>query len=175
MNNWYVITGAPSSGKTTVLNILRQRGYLTIDEVARTYIDCELSKGKTIEQIRKDELAFQTSVLKQKYMIESHLSTTRLTFFDRGIPDTHAYRELYGMHDHSDISKYMKKCFYKKIFLFEILSYKQDYARTETSDQAIKIEHLLEKQYLNNGFTVIKIPKLSVDERLKIIYKELCN
>lgn len=33
--NWYVLIGAPSSGKTTILDKLQSHGYLIIPEVAR--------------------------------------------------------------------------------------------------------------------------------------------
>ena len=37
--NWYVITGGPGSGKTTTVNLLKERGYITTFEHARHYPD----------------------------------------------------------------------------------------------------------------------------------------
>jgi predicted ATPase len=37
--NWYVITGAPCSGKTSVIRELEKRGYRVVHEVARAYIE----------------------------------------------------------------------------------------------------------------------------------------
>ena len=64
-NNWYVITGAPSSGKTTIVKLLKSKGYIVLYEAARIYIDQELKKGKTIQKIRKDEGKFQKESLPQ--------------------------------------------------------------------------------------------------------------
>ena len=50
--NWYVITGAPCSGKTAVICALEQMGCQVVHEVARAYIDKELGKGKSIAQIK---------------------------------------------------------------------------------------------------------------------------
>ena len=56
--NWYVITGGPSTGKSKTIDYLAYLGYLIRPEVARILIDDELSKGKTLEEIREDEINF---------------------------------------------------------------------------------------------------------------------
>ena len=65
-SKWYVITGGPSSGKTTVLKKLAELGYLTYPEAARVFIDGEMAKGKSLKEIRGDEAEFQRKVLKIK-------------------------------------------------------------------------------------------------------------
>ena len=62
--NWYVITGGPSSGKTTTVNLLKARGYKTTIEHARHYLDTQQSNGKTVEEIRKHQAEFQLGVFK---------------------------------------------------------------------------------------------------------------
>jgi len=47
--NWHIITGAPCSGKTTVINEIERRGIRVIHEVARAYIDRQLGKGLRFE------------------------------------------------------------------------------------------------------------------------------
>jgi len=37
-NNFYIITGRPGSGKTSIINILQSRGFLCIEEVGRQII-----------------------------------------------------------------------------------------------------------------------------------------
>src|SRR5579872_2819615 len=61
--NWCVLTGAPCSGKTTALNVLKDLGYRCIPEMARVYIEDELSKGHSLKEIRADERAFQKKVV----------------------------------------------------------------------------------------------------------------
>ena len=54
--NWQVITGGPSTGKTTVINMLAERGYKTTIEHARHYIDTMRTEGQTVEELRSNQL-----------------------------------------------------------------------------------------------------------------------
>ena len=65
--NWYVITGGPGSGKTTTVNLLKERGYITTFEHARHYLDTQRLKGKTIEGVKKRQREFQLGVLDMQY------------------------------------------------------------------------------------------------------------
>jgi len=46
--NWHVITGAPCSGKTTLINQLANLNFQTGLEAARQYFEIETAKGRTI-------------------------------------------------------------------------------------------------------------------------------
>ena len=43
--NFYIFTGGPGSGKSTVLEILKNKGYLTVNEVAREIIKNQVRTG----------------------------------------------------------------------------------------------------------------------------------
>ena len=51
--NWYVITGAPCSGKTTLIDQLADLGYNTVPEAGRKYIENELAKGRSLDEVRQ--------------------------------------------------------------------------------------------------------------------------
>ena len=97
LTNWCVITGAPCSGKTSVVNELERRGYKVVHETARAYIDQQLAAGRRLDQIKADELAFENHILNAKLAIESSLPANETIFFDRGIPDSIAYFKLAGL------------------------------------------------------------------------------
>ncbi|MEK7451027.1 MAG: ATP-binding protein [Patescibacteria group bacterium] len=172
-NNWYVITGAPSSGKTTIIKLLEKKGYKVLYEIARAYIDQELKKGKTIQEIRKDEANFQRKILDLKIKYESKLNPKKITFLDRAIPDSIAYYELTKVPRDKYLDKAMKRTYYKKIFIFEKLELEKDYARTESKKDVEKLESLIEKAYENLSFPIIKVPKMGVGKRLKFILDNL--
>lgn len=172
-NNWYVITGAPSSGKTTVLELMEKKGYPVFYEWARIYIDQEMAKGKTLAQIRKNELAFQRKILKLKIDFEKNLDPKKQVFMERGIPDSDAYMKMCGVNEDAALKKSLKNCWYKKVFLLELIAYESDYARTESQEEAMLIDSLLEKSYTDLGMKVVRVPKLSVEDRMIFILNNL--
>ena len=173
-NNWYVITGAPHSGKTSVIKLLEKKGYKVVYEAARIYIDQEIEKGRTIEEIRKNELGFQKGILDLKINIENNLPRDEVIFFDRAIPDSGAYYELCGLMGDKYLEEAIGRCEYKKIFLFELLPYKKDYARTESEEDQVKLHELLEKSYKKFKAPLIKVPKMkSKEDRLEFVLKNI--
>jgi len=172
-NNWYVITGAPHSGKSTLARLLAKQGYKIVNEAARVYIDNEIKKGRSLEQIRKDEVDFQKKVLDIKIEIENKMSKDEIIFFDRGIPDSDAYYKLQGVEIDEYLEKAMKNCVYKKIFLLDYFPYKKDYARVETEEEQILLHKLLEESYQKTDALIIKVPKITKEERLKFVLNNL--
>ena len=89
--NWYVITGGTSSGKTTTVNLLNDRGYKTTIEHARHYLDTQRADGKTVKEVRDHQTQFQRGVLNMQIEQEGSLSPDEVVFLDRAMPDALAY------------------------------------------------------------------------------------
>lgn len=168
--NWYVVTGGPSTGKTTLLYRLSLRGYKTIPEGARAVIDDAIEKGMTVEELRSNERHFQELVLAHKVEVEQTLDKDQLTFFDRGMHDTTAYIEYYGDHLTDSEKVLVSASRYKAVFLLDQLEeYSEDYARVE--DEAFRdgIQGLLEKAYADDGIPVVHVPAIGLDNRVEFI------
>jgi predicted ATPase len=168
--NWYVITGAPCSGKSSVIRELQGRGYQVVHEVARAYIDAEMAKGKRLAQIKSDVFAFESRILYQKMAIEASLSTQATIFFDRGVPDSIAYFKFTGL-DSKEPEEESRRVRYNKIFLFDRLRFETDAVRAETDHLAATIEQLIEKSYGMLGYDIVRVPLLTVEERADYILK----
>ena len=171
-SNWYVITGGPSSGKTTVLEELSKLGYLVYPEAARVFIDKEMKKGKSIEEIRSDEAEFQRKVLKIKINVEKSAPKDKIVFFDRAIPDSIAYYQIAGL-DSKEVLKSCLKKTYRKIFFLEQLPFNKDYARIENGETIKKLNRLFKKSYKSLGYKIINITAASVTKRVQKILKEI--
>ena len=172
-NNWYVITGGPSSGKTTTVNMLSERGYQTTIEHARHYIDTMHQGGRTVEEIRRNQREFQSGVLEMQIEQEASLAPDKLVFLDRAIPDALAYYRFLNLEVDQRLTKAMQTASYKKIFVLELLPFVKDYARTEDQEAQKKIHSLLVDVYTTLHSPVIHVPVLSPEERVNYILNNL--
>jgi len=68
--NWHVITGGPSCGKTTLINLLADRGLWMVAEGARLFMEREVASGRTFEELRADIAALQCGIKDMQLEIE---------------------------------------------------------------------------------------------------------
>ena len=170
--NWCVITGAPCSGKTAVIQQLEQRGYAVVHEVARAYIDAELAQDKTLKQIKADEWAFERHILMAKVKLEAALARDDIIFLDRAVPDSIAYYKLCGL-DPAEPRQMSRSVRYRKIFLFDRLTFLTDPVRFEDEKTADRLGRLIEESYLSLGYTLIHVPLASVADRTEFVLAHL--
>lgn len=168
LTNWNVITGGPSSGKTTIVNELKKLGYSSTPEAARVLIDIGIGNGLTIQEIRRNEEHFNQSIFCIQMAIENIILPDHFCFHDRGIPDSLAYMRLSGG-DESIVKNFAKKRKYNKIFLLELLPFKKDYARTEDSLKAKQIEQMIYETYKELNYDIIFVPVLQIEKRVNFI------
>ena len=171
--NWYVITGGPSSGKTTTVNLLNARGYKTTIEHARHYIDTQRITGKTTDEIRANQVEFQRGVLDMQITQEKELSRDEVVFLDRALPDALAYYRFLNLPEDEKIQNALKQASYKKVFILDPLPLVNDYARTEDAAAQKNLHELLTEVYEALGFPIAHVPILQPEERVDFILKNL--
>ncbi|HJW17829.1 MAG TPA: ATP-binding protein [Flavisolibacter sp.] len=171
--NWYVITGGPGCGKTTMVNMLHQRGYQTAIEHARHYIDTMRVKGKTVEEIRKNQIEFQSAILEMQMAEEASHKPGDTIFFDRAIPDARAYYRFLHLPEDDRLKEALKSVAYKKIFILDPLPIVNDYARIEDGEAQQKIHALITEVYTSLGFNIVRVPVLPPGERVNFILQHL--
>lgn len=170
--NWYVITGAPSSGKTSVIEELRARGYAVQNETARELIELGLRRGQTLDDIRHDAADLQRNILALTLEREKNLDPALLTFLDRGLPDSITYCRLAGL-DVDDARFFSRRFAYRAVFIFDRLPLIRDDVRTEDDELATRIDRDLEADYRGLGYTPLRVPVMSVSERTDFILLKL--
>jgi len=168
-NNWYVITGGPSTGKTTVVDILTKRGYKTTIEHARHYIDTMRIDGETVEEMRNNKKKFQLGVLDMQIEQEASIMPEDLVFLDRAIPDALAYYQFLDIDYDEKLLNAVKESSYKKIFILDRLPFQKDYARTEDEEAQKKIHKLIIEVYESLGFPIVFVPVLPPKERVDFV------
>jgi len=171
--NWYVVTGGPSTGKTTVIDLLQKEGYDTTIEHARHYIDTMRNEGHSVEEIRNNKRKFQLGVLDMQMEQEASIKTKDIVFLDRAIPDALAYYQFLGLDYDEKLIKAIKEISYKKIFILDRLPFTKDYARTENENDQKKIHQLIINVYTELGLPIVFVPVLPPLERVQFILKNL--
>ncbi|WP_026716878.1 AAA family ATPase [Flavobacterium gelidilacus] len=167
--NWYVITGGPSTGKTTVIDLLQKQGYTTTIEHARHYIDTMRNEGHSVDEIRNNKRKFQLGVLDMQIEQEASIKTKNIVFLDRAIPDALAYYQFLELDYDEKLINAIKEVSYKKIFILDRLPFTKDYARTENEEDQEKIHQLIIDVYRDLGFPIVFVPVVSPLERVKYI------
>lgn len=170
--NWYVITGAPSSGKTTLINRLKTLGYQISNEVAREYINTLLNDHHTINDIQKNVLALQRKILSIELQRERCLNPDAEIIFDRGVPDSIAYLQIRQINTDAAIQS-CNHHRYKTIFYCHSLPVEHDGIRTEDEATAQKLGVLIYNAYDALNYPIIELPVMSVEARLQIILEKI--
>jgi predicted ATPase len=171
--NWHVITGGPSTGKTTVINKLAERGYKTTIEHARHYIDTMRTEGQTVTDLRSNRKKFQIGVLDMQIEQEASILPQDLVFLDRAIPDAMAYYQFLKLDYDEKLLTTVKNTSYKKIFILDRLPFTKDYARTEDEEAQKKIHQLIIDVYTSLGFPIVSVPVLPPTERVEFILNNI--
>ena len=140
---------------------------------ARHYIDTQKITGKTIEEIKENQLAFQQGILDMQIAEEQALSSDETIFLDRAIPDALAYYRFLKLPEDEKLQKTVHKFLYKKVFVLDPLPLVKDYARTEDETAQKNIHTLLVQVYEELHYPVIHVPVLPPDERVDFILKNI--
>lgn len=172
--SWHVITGAISSGITTLIEQLAGRGFRTVPEAARHYIEQEMAKGRTIDEIRQNPTALQRSINDLWLSYEHRLRPNELLFLDRALPDALAFCRVNGL----DPNEILADCLcyrYASVFILERLPVHRDGVRYHDEVTADLIDQWLMRDYTALGYQVVRVPVLPVEERLAFILEQLCE
>ncbi len=170
--NWHVITGTVSSGKTTLIDQLVDRGFQTVPEAGRQSFEREMAKGRTIDEIRENPAALTRSLIDIMLGIEHGLRANDVLFLDQAFPDALAFCRANGLNPNEILADCFHHC-YASVFILDRFPVEQDGVRAEDDATADLIDEWLARDYSALGYSVVRVPVLSPQERLAFVLERL--
>jgi predicted ATPase len=169
---FFVITGGPGSGKTTLINALEQAGFARTVEAGRGVIQDQVTiDGPALPW--RDPAAFAELML--AWEMRSYRMAEQQTgpvFFDRGVPDVIGYLRLMRLpvpahiERAAEVFRYHRQVFiappWREIFTQDA-ERRQDFAEAERTCVA------LTETYKQFGYELVTIPRVPVVERVKLV------
>ena len=160
-----VISGSGSCGKTAVINELKNRGYKTISDTAREV----LQQRKYHLPLRIESEFREKTIIERQIKKESEIKSNEVVFLDYGLVDAKIYVKFLLNTSSIIIPEKLLKS-YDQVFLLDRLPWIKDGIRVEANqEQAIKIHNMIEAEYKNLGYSVIKVPAMPVNQRVDFI------
>ncbi|TLN00207.1 ATP-binding protein [bacterium] len=169
---WWLITGAPGSGKTTLVSQFAAHGLQTVEDPGRAEFETNLSIGISPETVRKNYLEFQRKVLQRELAAIQVTELNCRTVFDYGIAECLAFMKLSGLYWEDCFINAAARVKFEKIFLLDLVPLdknKEDSIRAETIEARIYLHNLINELYETLGYQVIRVPLLPPSERFSWI------
>ena len=170
--NFFIISGGPGSGKTSIIDRLEMRGFTTVAETGRAILREQMESGGNATHTG-DAAAFGLMMLERG--IADYRAVTERdepVFFDRGIAELTGYWRLMGLAEPEKVRAAARD--YRSnamVFLTppwrEI--YRQDAERKQDWAEAVRTFELVRAAYVEAGYTPVEIPQDSVARRVSFV------
>ncbi|MFC1493734.1 AAA family ATPase [Thermodesulfobacteriota bacterium] len=171
----YIITGGPHSGKSSVLDLIKEKGFTVLHETARLMIREDQEKKQSDPAYNflypwEDQRIFCHRCHERQLEREKEL-TGEMAILDRSIIDNLAYAAVAGIELDKKIYRDISEAGYeKKVFYFEQLKdYVTDDQRKDSEKQVKAVHKEIYNIYIQLGFELITIPVFSDDKKINIM------
>lgn len=171
-----VITGGPGTGKSSIINQLKSRGFVCYDEISRE-ITLQARKDGIEQLFLTEPLLFSEKLLegRTQQFKDAIKEDKNLVFLDRGLPDVLAYMDYIGDKYPDRFIEICKLHSYDYVFVLapwqEIFT--SDSERYENFEQAIEIHHHLLEIYMRFGYQLIDVPFETIEKRTDFVLEVL--
>jgi predicted ATPase len=182
-----VLTGAPCSGKTTTLNMLKEKlksdsTYHFVDEIATKYI--EEQRKKHLEPF-SDMIKFEHKVMTQQIEEEDAVNEEgSCTILDRSIIDDYAITKTLNFEESikagllDEFEAAAKTRNYNLVFILDRLPFQKTSGRKEKDEnEAVLQDQVIRETYKQFkkelSYNIISVPVMPVEKRADFIIAEV--
>ena len=171
---WVVLTGPPSSGKTTLLDLLAAEGELTSADSTRQLIADVVASGRDAGEFRFAD-DFQPRVLEAMFDAERRLDPGDRVFLEYGLPCNIAFHRTEDLLLTEGLDEAANAHRYDAVFILEPVGWENDAERVEDERYQRAVHQHMFDVYRERGYEPIAVPAISPEERLATIRLALSN
>jgi len=175
-DRFHIVTGGPGSGKTSLIDALRHRGYHCSVEAGRGIIQDQVKVDGQALPWRDPLLFAELMLCWEMRSYKSAEENAGPVFFDRGVPDVLGYLRLVGtlapehIHNAAREFRYSSKVFvappWRDIF-------QQDRERKQDFDEAVRTYDALVATYADLNYKLVEIPRCPTEERVSFVLDQI--
>ncbi|WP_108868992.1 AAA family ATPase [Aquimarina aquimarini] len=170
MHKRHIITGAPGTGKTSLIDALQKEGYPCFAEISRQLIISQQEQNS--DKTPWGNLYEFADLVYKQTIEELQLPIKKNTFVDRGLPDIIAYLQSKSFITPEYLNDFPYHKYYTPtVFLLPLWKeiYINDPQRPQSYQEASRIQKHLVDVYHTLGFTIKTLPKTTLVRRIDYI------
>ena len=174
-DRFFVLTGGPGAGKTTMIEALARAGFATTTEAGRAIIRGQLEVGGSATHQTNPALFAELMLAFDIQSYRQALCEAGPVFFDRGVTELAGYHGMMGLAAPAHFRTAAEKFRYsRRVFVAppwpEIFA--NDSERKQSLGEAVRSHEAVVQTYAEFGYTIVPLPKASIEERLRFVLAE---
>lgn len=170
--NWVVLTGPPSSGKTTLLRLFADAGEQISADSTRRLISEVVASGRDAEEFRFAD-DFQPRVLSAMASAEAQLESGQRTFIEYALPCNIAFHRTENRVLTPGLDEAAERYRYSNVFILDPVGWQSDAERVEGEAYQAEVHEHLFDVYRELGYEPIRLPAVSPTKRYDLVRDHL--
>jgi predicted ATPase len=175
-DRFIVLSGCSGGGKSTLLAALQRRGFAVFEEPGRQIVKEQHYIGGPFLPWTEPRQFVELCVSRAMHQMVLAARLAGPVFFDRGIVDAVSHFEHIGAPIPAHLSNAVQRLRYRRVVFMappwrEIFS--TDAERQHGFDSALAAYGSLRQTYERLGYSLVDLPRIDVDGRVKFIHDRL--